>query len=566
MRLTSVNSIAGAIVAWLIFQCALSNLIAQTENGAQGQVMLLKNGATMRGWIERNANHYSVHTDRGNRLDIPFENVEFIAETLSEMYWRRMSGLGMRDVAGHENLFFWCLDQSLKEESRNQLEILEALEVDENKIRAYQRRMDQTMQKRAHRNDRQMAASADPPVGTDALNPVPLSPKKAGQRLTPLLATEKSELEDIPLVASAIGSTGKDFFTQWEPIFRPLPLLDFEEVERLPLDQMAAMPEDAKLFDESRQIIQVGYEDNGTHNANISSAGLDDPNSEFSPGRSTHDELSARELETFIKRLPKNSLARFRNKAEPVLISHCSHCHQRGSQEVSSLQLMFRSKSQPLTVRMSERNLYAASQFLNPVEIEASSLLYSAITAHGTQTKPAIAKGSGEYVVLKDWVELVTGASGNLPNPEGEASAAWWKTSQALASEKNVSPLAVNDREPQKFVHPGNASEIQSIQNLAGTAKGLVPGGESEASEGSAAKSIQGQSGRSEFHQRSFPRGSASATSSAAEKVSNSSMLTPLPPTIGEIPSLKQTLKPFVPRDDFDPEIFNREFHRYEPR
>lgn len=536
MRSTVLPILISFVVGLLLVQHAPMKAAAQSTDQNQGQIILLKNGSMLRGLVERMPNHFSIHSPTGNRLDIAFDKVEFIADSISEMYWRRLSQIRPRDVQSHESLFFWCVDQKLFEEAKNQIEIFEAIGVDANKIVSFERRMEQAMtgQKATTANSGTVSSER-----ATAQNADPNKPQL--QQLSPIAPTTRQLTPLSPGTRAAfVPRTGFDYFDDSEVLIRPLPdLVENGKQNQNKLQLLSPLTQTELAAQETPhtvgEVIQVAYQVTGMDEPSAVGETVQLRSESNSSVPTPVDELSAHELGLLIKKLPKNSLGKFRNRVEPVLIEHCSECHFSDSPSATSMQLLFRGKRQPLTNRMSERNLYSVLQHLDAGDLEQSSLLQSALNSHGGQKSASLTRDSNDYLYLLEWAAYVAAAgdlvhSAKKVDSENSTDDATFNTSNENGIDSN---RPGSDQEPQRFEQPLGMSEL--LRNQGGT-------------EGS---NLLAQPPSTVL----LPDGTATGNAK-----SRSQMLTPVPPTVGEIPSLNQPQPSFIPKDDFDPEIFNRRF------
>jgi hypothetical protein len=476
---------------------------AQNPEAGAGQLMLLKNGSVLQGFIERTASHYTIQTRPGNRLHLPFEKVEVIADTYSEIYWRRLATIGATDYIEQEALFHWCLRYRLWEEAANQMEICKATISDPMIIQRLQRQLNNALTER----DRQQASAAK----AAAQEAVPLA--DSAERVDSTDGhTQSSPSTELAYDFSGVGPAGNEsFFENFEPVFRPLPAV-FSDNPAGSIANSATNVDSADPAIDAQsqpQVMQVGFEE----------AGEEEP-------ATTNRDISVRELEQYIKNLPKHSFSQFRRAVEPILISKCSACHQKGQQE-TVMPILLRSRRLPVTIRQSQRNLYSAIRFVDPANADASSLLHAAVTAHGGQEAASLTEDSVDYQSLREWIVLVSNDSNaEKQNPHSNANSGPGENDNLRNSKRNFTS---GSNEPKKILQPMTAKNLSDSSSL------LRP---SSVDRRDAVRPIQ---------IRHSPK---------------LGKLEPLPPTVGEIPSLAKPAERLLPRDDFDPEIFNRQFGR----
>jgi hypothetical protein len=102
--------------------------VNQPSGLAPGErVLVLRTGRVMKGRIKKISTGWLVSTNRGNAV-IPFEQVHFDSDDLSDAYLRLRIQNGRPTVASHLRLAEWCLSQNILAEAARELR--DALEKD----------------------------------------------------------------------------------------------------------------------------------------------------------------------------------------------------------------------------------------------------------------------------------------------------------------------------------------------------------------------------------------------------------------------------------------------------
>lgn len=537
------RSMTRLVVSWLLgLATMLDAPIASGQNHlvGDGEILVLRNGNLLAGRIERTAHHYSVSTPQNNRLVVPLAQVDFIAISAEDAYWKRLAGLPATDLEAHQSLFFWCLKYKLYDAAINQLEVLRAIGCQPAQIQSLSKRLEIT--KNQPTNQQEFAESKT--VLNDKAH---LSPNQASAELlltpAPQIATEHSVTISNPL----------DFFENFDPILTPLPefgnLLDRTDIAlRLqPLDQTNIPPNTITNLTPSQRlpkpvitrndagaetiIAQVTYEENDGNPIvrefeNLS--GKKPKNSQDEPQfhsqsilnspTDTHGkvgDLSAPQLDALIKTLPAGSFQAFRQRVERHLVFNCGDCHRHQSTEVSSMPLLFQGKYQPLSGRMSQRNIYAVLRQIDLDDPANSPILKASLTAHGTAQSSPLKEDSNEYQLLKQWTMLMSQE---------------WKPSNVAGSTTGSSPNLGSKLTESQGADKPRTAQTQAVVEL----------------------------GRKSIEQSVRPD-SISGNRSTTELSKLSS-----PP--GKLPTLSGDRLDFKPKDDFDPEIFNRRYQAASPR
>lgn len=382
------------------------SLPSPTHVDHEAEILVLKNGNVLRGKIERTSQHYSVATPQNNRLIVPLADADFIATTIDEAYWGRLSRLPATDLDAHRALFFWCLKYQLFDSASNQLEILQTIGLRPAEIQSLSRRLDntrnhhqtnppnpnskklaETKSTSVHPSDFQLKPNHHPPVHA---KDQPIYANLPKPKSDPFDFFENSELNMTPLpeIGNRIDSSA--VAREFEPLpssdTQPKPIVVLPESQRLPKPVIQS----GESLD-NQVIAQVAFEENEDDSTNEKSRSL-----------------SAPELETFIKSLPLGSFQAFRQRVERQLVFNCGDCHRQQSTEVTSMPLLFKGKYQPLSGRMSQRNIHSVLQQINLKDPENSPVLKASISAHGTTIHPPFNETSNEYQNLKQWVLLMT--------------------------------------------------------------------------------------------------------------------------------------------------------------
>ncbi|MCH2182350.1 MAG: hypothetical protein MK108_10125 [Mariniblastus sp.] len=91
--------------------------------------LVLTNGQVVVGQISRNSDSVFVQTNGGSRVVFPIGRVDFVCNSLNEAYWQKNARTRASDLAGHVELFHWCMKQGLLEEAQNQIDLLVTMEI-----------------------------------------------------------------------------------------------------------------------------------------------------------------------------------------------------------------------------------------------------------------------------------------------------------------------------------------------------------------------------------------------------------------------------------------------------
>lgn len=129
--------------------------------------------------------------------------------------------------------------------------------------------------------------------------------------------------------------------------------------------------------------------------------------------------LSAEDLDRLVRSMPGETMVTFTQTIQPLLVNHCtaSGCH--GPQSETDWKLFRMPAGRPPSLRLTQRNLYATLQMIDKKSPQQSPLLVSAGQRHGkAKVAPFGKTHSWKYQQLADWVQRVASHSPELPQPK----------------------------------------------------------------------------------------------------------------------------------------------------
>lgn len=226
------------------------------------------------------------------------------------------------------------------------------------------------------------------------------------------------------------------------------------------------------------------------------------------------------ELDRFIRGMPSSAINSFTSTIQPLLVNNCttSGCH--GPQSEAKLQLLRIPPGSPPTRRTTQRNLYAVWQQINASDPATSPLLVVATQQHGNSKAATFTDHDAvQYRQLVAWVnQIARGRKASQPATVNTPSAPLLQTIPPNTPARQV-PDSNNggngDPPPQSTAKPGPRPAEKTLDSL-------------------------GEGGELEL---------APADASVLKEASDKEDRKPLPAD-------------YVPVDPFDPEIFNRQFHK----
>jgi hypothetical protein len=206
--------------------------------------------------------------------------------------------------------------------------------------------------------------------------------------------------------------------------------------------------------------------------------------------------ITGNELERITKRLPSTGSSMFKKRIEPLVFRNCANAGCHDAKS-TEMPLMRLVRGEAIPKRMSQQNLYRVLSYAGSGEPESSPLLIAATTAHGGTAAAPLNVDSDQFLMLAEWVaSMASPASGAGILP-------------AISLRNQTGPNLKADTPPV------DARPLTIA----------IPPGPSE----------------------SVPKSTGNSSTSGQHSV-------PV------IPSLENSHETFLPKDPFDPEIFNRQF------
>ncbi len=442
------------------------------------QFVVLKNGQFVRGLLSIENGDYSVQTPQGSRLIFGKEQVEFVCRSLDQAYWGKLARIRASDVEGQVALFLWCLQNRQFEHAQNQIAILLTTQIKATRLEYMNRQLEIAIQKHGASSSR----SADS-VEENGLSSGTGDVRKNSAVADAEIQTSKNNV--------ALDS-GADYFDQIEPIFSPLPSFSdglASGFAQSNVDSPENQPEliykaiRSPIDSEPSEVIQVGYTEP------IRDIATGTPGDLSRINAAKPEPPTVAELDALTRSMPRGSLAIYRQQVENVFLRECAACHTSDSEKMPMFHAGLR---QPITRRMSQRNLESILRFVDMADPIQSPVLAYALNAHGGAEKPSIEPDSEHQHHLVKWLIMI--------------------------SDRPHDAVSLSEGTP-KIAETTESSRIESdVEPVKPPPAGLQP------------------------MTRQIPNGLE------------------VPPTIGEIPELDAKPVRFVPRDEFDPEIFNRKY------
>ncbi|MDG1873088.1 MAG: hypothetical protein P8J27_04200 [Mariniblastus sp.] len=481
------------------------------------QLVVLNNGEVIEGRITRTSEHAVVETSQGSRLMLAADRVDFICDSMQDAYWGKCARTKATDFAGQKALFYWCMKHNLYEQAENQISLMtESDKFSAADIEYLDRQLTIAISKISQLRRHELAESPiqwphAPAVGFRSDQPQQLESQATQLKNQPNNHSnwilKPLELDD-SLGSGELANREVEVET-----FTPLPVMNFdsEQTSSAMLEPMTTQMATLPSMPES-SVRQVDFEEpifepkNENKSPTIYKTISPDHrvlSPEIPPKPSaTPRNITNAELDQMTRSMPQGTLGPYRTKLERIMTNSCAaaNCHDSKS---ATMPLLHFGRTQPITRRMSQRNLHETLKFLDRSDPFSSPLLTAASEPHAGGDTPILPEGSKHFEQLKLWLVMLS------DDPEGN-----FKAYQNRNQPGSLQPLQALGVHPL----PHNISSENPEQPI-------VP-------------------------IKPDPIGFQPLDESLIE----------IPTTIGEIPDLNSQRGIYKPVDPFDPEIFNRQF------
>ena len=114
---------------------------------------------------------------------------------------------------------------------------------------------------------------------------------------------------------------------------------------------------------------------------------------------------SRQDVEAALKTLPPKSMERFTHKVQPLLLNYCSNSNCHGPNSESSFRLVRPLFAKRMTRRFTQRNLHTILQYIDRANPQQSQLLTIPKQPHGNLSTPVFGdRQEVQYQNLEQWV------------------------------------------------------------------------------------------------------------------------------------------------------------------
>ena len=334
---------------------------ASGQQSPASSYLVLENGHLLEGEVRQmDDGNFEVKTAGGSRLVVQSSQALFAADSLVDAYWQQVGALGASDVPGHARLFDWCVRNGLMDLAQNQINIVQDLDPDFDRLPTLASRLQMAAareQADARRLAMQESAPAIEPEHQTAAEPEPSVHQNVISRNASANLSQFSSPPSIPGTQNANQ--------QW--------------------NNEPTMDADGTMMPGESGIALVSYE----------------ADAETITSPSLPATVSGAELDRLTRSMPNGSVGHFRRHVEPLLMNHCVQCHGANSK---SLTLMRRAPGQTIPRRMSQRNLLAAFNQVDKADPLHSHLLDLFLAPHGGNEEPFIEPNSRATLGLAVWM------------------------------------------------------------------------------------------------------------------------------------------------------------------
>jgi hypothetical protein len=240
------------------------------------------------------------------------------------------------------------------------------------------------------------------------------------------------------------------------------------------------------------------------------------PQQAAEPIKTTERARGDDQLDLMTRHLPHGVMESFANSVQPMLLNYCSRSGCHGTQGDGPLRLERIPPNRRAGRKPTQRNLQAALAMIDRAKPDESKLLTAPLQAHGGLKSPVFGEREhAQYKLLVQWVYQAAGPRSSPPPTLSERGAPLLQTVRR-------SPAAERPAE----IEAASAAEEESTSDGAGGDRELTMDASRAVPTGQPLRAVAG-------------RGQ---------------------PQLGSLPKQASAPKEFVPKDVFDPAIFNRRF------
>jgi len=378
---------------------AIVVLSACTTLSAQNKWLVLTNGQTIEGTITLTDSRYAVVMQNGSRIIIGADRVNFVADSIEDIYWEKWSRVDPADADSHTSLFRWCLKNDLLEEAQKQIDLVAKLENMEDQASQLSR-MAEELELVVARIEKEAQLAKQKAIASLNIRKLPAFPGTE---------TATSELKN-PLFAAA-------------PKIPSVPL----DANGRPVRKLEPMA--TRTIGVENEIELVDFEEEVPPSARVKTEKRDKP-----------AWIGNLQLDRETRAFPDGTVSFYRRHVESKLIANCIQCHDSRSAEMP---LSKRSFGQTIPRKMSQQNLHFVMEQVDRSEPLSSKLLTMATTAHGKQDIASFNVSDPFLFDLKKWTVAVSNDPSKwLATLAEQSQRELQKTTSAIQSPAELSAAA----------------------------------------------------------------------------------------------------------------------------
>ena len=393
----------------IIFASALccSCVLAQTTFGqTQGSTkwLVLKTGQTLEGDIKVADGKYAVVAQNGSRIIVAEEKVNFVADSIGDIYWDKWSHVDPEDSESQMSLFRWCLKNGLLVEAQNQIELVSRLDQMEDQANQLAR-MAEELEHEFLRIEKEAQLAKQKEIDQLQIRELP----KLTSEANPQFAAAPS----IP--NAPINAEGK-------------PIRTLNPIAGKPSTANATRMDNVRLVD---------FEEDVQNATKVNR-------------RSKPAWVNNRQLDRETRAFPNGTVSFYKRHLESALVSNCIQCHDSRSMQMP---LSKRSFGQTIPRRMSQQNLHFVMEQVDRSAPLTSPLLRMATTAHGQQTSASFKSDDPFLFELKKWTVAVSNDPAKWLMALSQHSQGSQPTPTSTTAQSPVEPQAVAVEEASQIAN-----------------------------------------------------------------------------------------------------------------
>ena len=352
---------AFCISSFAVAQTAPTRQTTGVQTPSPSKWLVLNNGQLLEGKIERAQGKYIVVAASGSRIVIADSNVNFVADSIEDIYWEKWSRVNPTDADSHTRLFRWCLKHGLLEQAQKQIELVAKIEKMDDQASQLSR-MAQELDLVVTRIEKEALLAQKKEIEALNIRQLPKLPE--------MQQSGNSQFAAAPTIPSVpIDAEGRPVRT-----LKPTAGLAAEP----------AKPENKIGLVDFQQDLAVETK----------------PEKRNKPAW-----VSNRKLDRETRMMPDGTVSFYRRHLESKLVSNCIQCHDSRSIEMP---LNKRSIGQTIPRRMSQQNMHFVMEQVDRSNPLASRLLTMATTAHGKQKVASFKSNDPFLFELKKWTVAVS--------------------------------------------------------------------------------------------------------------------------------------------------------------